>query len=126
MASNRQTALSSVRSVVVKLGTQSLTSADGRLDASFLATIAKQIATLRVRGVLMAELKLPKRPTDLAKLQAVAAIGQRRLMDAWADAFEPHAIHVGQVLLTREDIDDRTRSLNVRNTIHAIHEFGSF
>jgi len=34
-------------------------------------------------------LNLPKRPTDLAKLQAVAAVGQRRLMDAWADAFEP-------------------------------------
>jgi glutamate 5-kinase len=136
MESNRQTVLAAVRSVVVKLGTQSLTSADGRLDAAFLATIAKQIAALRVRGVLVtvvssgaigagvAELKLPKRPTDLAKLQAVAAIGQRRLMDAWADAFEPHAIHVGQVLLTREDIDDRTRFLNVRNTIHAVHELG--
>src|SRR5690242_11670289 len=121
MDTTRQQYLSTARSVVVKLGTQSLTSKDGRLDAQFLSTIARQVATLRERGVLVtvvssgaigagvAELKLPKRPTDLAKLQAVAAIGQRRLMDAWANAFEPFGIHVAQLLLTREDVDDRTR-----------------
>jgi len=136
MQSTRTQYLSNARLLVVKLGTQLLTDKAGRLDAPFLATIAKQVASLRVRGVLVTivssgaigagvgELKLPKRPTDLAKLQAVAAIGQRKLMDAWADAFEPHAIHVAQVLLTREDIDDRTRFLNVRNTIHAVHELG--
>jgi glutamate 5-kinase len=46
-------------------------------------------------------------------------------MDAWAAAFAPHALHVGQVLLTREDIDSRARFLNLRNTIHAIHELGA-
>src|SRR4051812_30172273 len=123
MDASRLTFLSTARSLVVKLGTQLLTCPDGRLDSKFLSTVATQIATLRERGVVVtivssgaigagvAELKLPKRPTDLAKLQAVAAIGQRRLMDAWADAFEPHKIHVAQVLLTREDIDDRTRFL---------------
>jgi glutamate 5-kinase len=45
-------------------------------------------------------------------------------MDLWAAAFEPHGLKVGQILLTREDIDDRTRFLNLRNTIHAIHELG--
>jgi glutamate 5-kinase len=137
METNRQQYLSAARSVVVKLGTQLLTSKDGRLDAQFLSTVAGQFAKLRERGILVtvvssgaigagvAELKLPKRPTDLAKLQAVAAVGQRRLMDAWADAFEPFGVHVAQLLLTREDIDDRTRFLNVRNTIHAVHELGS-
>jgi glutamate 5-kinase len=71
------------------------------------------------------ELGLSRRPADLGKLQAVAAVGQRRLMDAWAAAFAPHGLHVGQVLLTREDIDSRTRFLNLRNTIHAIHELGA-
>ncbi len=68
---------------------------------------------------------LGQRPTDLAKLQAVAAVGQRRLMDIWAEAFEPHRLTVAQILLTREDIDDRTRFLNLRNTISAVHEMNA-
>jgi glutamate 5-kinase len=70
-------------------------------------------------------LNLTKRPRDLAALQAVAAVGQRRLMDAWADAFEAFNLPVAQVLLTREDIDDRTRFLNLRNTVAAIHELNA-
>ena len=119
----------------MKLGTQLLSSKDRRLDTSFIATVAKQVAQLREKGIRvtivssgaigcgMAELNLPKRPTDLAKLQAVAAIGQRRLMDVWASAFAPFKLHVAQVLLTREDIDHRTRFLNLRNTLAAVHEF---
>jgi glutamate 5-kinase len=57
-------------------------------------------------------------------LQAVAAVGQRRLMDVWAAAFAKHELHVAQLLLTREDIDDRSRFLNLRNTIAAVHELG--
>jgi glutamate 5-kinase len=129
--------LSSVRTAVVKLGTQLLSDPDGRLDGAFVATVANQIAALRGRGVRVTivssgaigaglrELNLPKRPTDLAKLQAVAAVGQRRLMDVWAAAFAPHAMPVAQILLTREDVDDRARFLNVRNTIHAAHELGA-
>jgi glutamate 5-kinase len=129
--------LSSVRSVVVKLGTQLLSGKDGRLDAAFVATIATQIAGLRSNGIRitivssgaigcgMTELGLSARPTDLAKLQAVAAVGQRRLMDVWAAAFQPHHLPVAQLLLTREDIDDRTRFLNLRNTISALHEMNS-
>jgi glutamate 5-kinase len=132
----RQQHLSSARSIVVKLGTQLLTDKQGRLDQAFLSTIAAQVAKLRERriavtivssgavGAGMGELNLPKRPTDLPKLQAVAAVGQRKLMDAWADAFHPFQLHVAQLLLTREDIDDRTRFLNLRNTIHAVHELG--
>jgi glutamate 5-kinase len=46
-------------------------------------------------------------------------------MDVWAGAFSRHGIPVAQVLLTREDVDDRTRFLNLRNTINAIHELGA-
>jgi glutamate 5-kinase len=73
----------------------------------------------------LAELRLSRRPTDLAILQAVAAVGQRRLMDAWAAAFAPVKMPVAQLLLTREDVDDRGRYLNVRNTITAAHELGA-
>jgi glutamate 5-kinase len=123
--------------VVVKLGTQVLSDKDGRLDAAFIAQMAGQVADLQKRGVKVTivssgavgaglrQLNLPKRPTDLAKLQAVAAVGQPRLVDAWDEAFKPHGLHVGQILLTRDDIDHRTRFLNLRNTIHAIHELGA-
>jgi len=129
--------LASVRIVVVKLGTQLLNDREGRLDAGFVGTVAGQVAALRAKGVRVTivssgaigaglrELNLAKRPTDLAKLQAVAAVGQRRLMDVWAAAFAPHQMPVAQILLTREDVDDRTRFLNVRNTIHAAHDFGA-
>jgi glutamate 5-kinase len=133
----RRRYLAAVRSVVVKLGTQLLSDKEGRLDAAFVAGVADQVAALRQQGTQVTivssgaigaglrELKLPKRPTDLAKLQAVAAVGQRRLMDVWAEAFEKHGLPVAQILLTREDIDDRARFLNVRNTIHAIHDLGA-
>jgi glutamate 5-kinase len=131
----RRKHLASAKHVVVKLGTQLLSDKDGQLDPAFLGAVAAQVAELRGRGILVTivssgaigaglrELKLPKRPTDLGKLQAVAAVGQRRLMDAWAAAFTPHGLPVAQILLTRQDIDDRTRFLNVRNTVHAVHEF---
>jgi glutamate 5-kinase len=137
MSGIRQQHLASVRTAVIKLGTQLLSDREGRLDVEFVSTIANQVAALRERdvrvtivssgaiGAGLRELNLAKRPTDLAKLQAVAAVGQRRLMDVWAAAFAPHRMPVAQILLTREDVDDRTRFLNVRNTIHAVHDFGA-
>ncbi|MGN6725974.1 MAG: glutamate 5-kinase [Tepidisphaeraceae bacterium] len=132
-----RSSLANIHSLVVKIGTQTLSDVHKRLDTAYLRTIADQVAVLRQRtisvtlvssgavGAGMGELKLAKRPTDLGRLQAVAAIGQRRLMDAWASAFEPHGLHVGQVLLTREDIDSRQRFLNLRNTVHALHDMGA-
>jgi glutamate 5-kinase len=135
MSEQRKQALAAVRSVVVKLGSQLLTGPDGRLDNAYLASIAGQVAELKSRGVLVTivssgavaaglrELELTRRPTDLPKLQAVAAVGQRRLMDEWAYAFHP--VPVAQILLTREDIDARSRFLNLRNTILAVHDLGA-
>ena len=133
----RRQCLTPVRSVVIKLGTQLLADQEGRLDEAFLANVAAQVAGVRQRGIQVTvvssgaigaglrELGLPKRPSDLARLQAVAAVGQRRLMDAWGVAFAPYKLPVAQILLTREDIEHRARFLNLRNTIHAIHELGA-
>lgn len=133
----RKQYLSAVKSVVVKLGTQLLSDPQKGLDTAFLGAVANQVMNLRQRGISVTivssgavgaglkELSLAKRPTDLAQLQAVAAVGQRKLMDAWASACAGHNVPVAQILLTREDIDSRTRFLNLRNTIHAIHEFGA-
>ena len=137
MNTTRSQYLSTVRTMVIKLGTQVLSDDQGKLDAPFLGSIATQVASLSRRGIRvtlvssgalgagLGELKLAKRPTDLGQLQAVAAVGQRRLMDTWAAAFTPHNLPVAQLLLTREDIDDRTRYLNVRNTINSVHELGA-
>ena len=136
MSADRAELLSKVRTLVVKLGTQVLSDAENRLDPPFLASIARQVAALRSRGIHvtivssgaagagLAELGLAKRPSDLAQLQAVAAVGQRRLMDAWAAAFAPLDLKVAQILLTRDDFDSRTRFLNLRNTVLACHEMG--
>ncbi len=137
MSFDRSAHLAEVRSVVVKLGTQVLSDPQNRLDPTFLASIAGQVAGLHARGIRLtivssgaagagiAELGLPARPTDLSQLQAVAAVGQRKLMDAWAQAFAPVGLKVAQILLTRDDIDHRGRFLNLRNTIHACHELGA-
>ena len=137
MPQTRKKYLSNVRSMVVKLGTQLLSDSQKRLDAAFLSQMAQQVQTLRQRGIRvtlvssgavgsgMRVLNLPTRPDNLATLQAVAAIGQPHLMDAWARAFEPMKLSVAQLLLTREDIDDRRRFLNIRNTIHAVHDLGA-
>jgi glutamate 5-kinase len=137
MDSHRKNLLPSVQTLVIKLGTQLLSANDGQLNVSYLSTIAEQVAALHERkirvtivssgaiGAGLRELNLHARPTDLAKLQAVAAVGQRKLMDGWDDAFKPFKMPVAQMLLTREDIDARTRFLNLRNTIHATHELGA-
>ncbi len=133
----RQHTLASARRIVVKLGTQVITSHDPAqpgLDQKYLSSMAGQVATLRQQGFEVtivssgaigagcAEIDLDKRPRYVAQQQAVAAIGQRRLMTRMHDAFAPHDLQVGQVLLTRDDFDDRTRFLNIRNCIAELHK----
>jgi glutamate 5-kinase len=136
----RQTVLTSARRVVVKIGTQLLTAEDGdrpSLDAGFIRRIARQVVQLRKQGrqvTLVSSgavgagcvaLGIKKRPSDLAELQAVAAVGQRQLMTEWHKAFHRYKMGVGQVVLTRTDFDDRVRFLNIRNCVNKLHELGS-
>jgi len=136
----RQTVLTKARSVVVKIGTQLLTLEDGdkpSLDSGFIRRIAKQVAQLRKEGRQVTlvssgavgagcvSLGIKKRPTDLAELQAVAAVGQRQLMTEWHKAFAKYDLCVGQVVLTRTDFDDRARFLNIRNCINKLHDLNS-
>ena len=125
------------RVIVVKLGTNLVTDAGRRPDAAVLGGIARQVGELFKQGRRVAivssgavgagtaVLGLDRRPTDLAELQAVAAAGQPVLMKAWAEAFAPVRLQVGQVLITREDADDRGRFLNFRNTVAALWRLGA-
>ena len=115
--------------VVVKVGTRVLTLADGTLNYPRIERLAEEIHTVAAAGrkvVLvssgavgagMSLLKLTSRPTDLAKLQAVAAVGQAHLIQTYDRTFVKHGRRAAQVLLTADDVSHRTRYLNVRNTL---------
>lgn len=68
----------------------------------------------------MARLQLAGRPRSIPQKQAAAAVGQSLLMHTYAEAFDPHRLLVAQVLLTRDDLRDRARYLNARNTFAAL------
>jgi glutamate 5-kinase len=130
----RQEIMSSAELVVVKVGTRVLTHTDGTLDKDRVADIAGQLAALWQSGkkcVLVSSgavgaglgrMGLKKRPTDLAQLQAAAAIGQSHLIETYNRALEPHNLHAAQILLTADDLKDRSRYLNIRNTLFALFE----
>jgi glutamate 5-kinase len=64
------------------------------------------------------------RPRALHELQAMAAIGQMGLVQAYESAFQAHALHTAQVLLTHEDLTSRVRYLNARSTLRTLLDFG--
>ncbi|MDX1944838.1 MAG: glutamate 5-kinase [Pirellulaceae bacterium] len=123
--------------VVVKVGTRVLTTPEGTLNHERIDRLAEEIHAISAAGrrvVLVSSgavgagislLGLKARPTDLAKLQAVAAVGQGHLIQSYDRTFAKHGRRAAQVLLTREDVDDRIRYLNVRNTLLSILELGA-
>ena len=128
--------LARARRLVVKLGTSSITSDAGVPDRERMRAIATQLIELRRQGAEvvvvssgsiaagMDALHLERRPTDMPTLQAAAAVGQRRLMDLWAELLEP-AFPVAQVLLTQADIVARSHYVNARNTLGRLLELGA-
>jgi glutamate 5-kinase len=125
------------KTVVVKVGTRVLTHADGSLDHGQVTSIAEQVVHLMEEdrhvvlvssgavGAGIGRLGLDERPADLAHLQAVAAVGQSRLIESYNRALEAHGRHAAQILLTADDLNDRTRYLNVRNTLLALFQYGA-
>jgi len=115
--------------LVVKLGTGVLTDSRKQPDPAQLEQIVAQFAALRKSGkevvivtsgavgAGMGAVGLEKRPTDLAELQACAAVGQPRLMATYAELFARHGLLVAQVLLTHDDLEHHERHLNARNTL---------
>lgn len=62
----------------------------------------------------------PELPKTLASKQMLAAVGQSQLIRVWENVFDIYNIHIGQMLLTRADLDDRERFLNARDTLDAL------
>lgn len=122
--------------VVLKVGSSSLLAEDGTLSDEAVARTAGQVADLWEAGhpcALVSSgavaaglpvLGLTERPTDIAGLQAAAAVGQGRLMERYARAFEAMGRPVGQVLLTREVLSRRSQYLNAREALNRMLEMG--
>ncbi|MBM4068570.1 MAG: glutamate 5-kinase [Planctomycetes bacterium] len=132
----RQEVIAMAHTVVVKVGTNVLTAADGTLDPVRLQGLSDQVARLMRAGrkvVLVSSgaigagvgrLGLKRRPIDLRHLQACAAVGQGFLMRAYQECLATHGLNAAQILLTAGDFDSRGRYLNARNTIHTLFEWG--
>lgn len=122
---------------VVKVGTRVLTRPDGLLNQERIATLCEELhqviesgrkvvlVSSGAVGAGMGQLGLAKRPRDLAQLQAVAAVGQTNLVQAYDRELRRHGRHAAQVLLIADDLDHRTRYLNIRNTILALLDYNA-
>jgi glutamate 5-kinase len=129
-------AIAGARRWVVKVGS-SLVTANGRgIDHAAVARWAEEIAELRRTGkevVLvssgaiaegMKRLGWSSRPAAMHELQAAAAVGQMGLVQAYEAAFARFGLHTAQILLTHEDLADRTRYLNARSTLFTLLALG--
>jgi len=133
---DRAKVLSSSRRIVVKIGSRVITSSKNELDLSLIESLVKEIETLYKKnhqiiivtsGAIAAglkDLKLGSRPTDLPLKQAASAVGQVKLMHSYSAAFKKYNIPTAQILLTREDLQNRHRYLNARNTMLRLLEKG--
>ncbi len=130
--------LVSARRVIVKVGSSLLVdAASGRLNRSWLLTLAQDVARLRGRGqeVLLVssgaialgrrQLDLPAGRLRLEESQAAAAVGQIRLAHAWKEVLEEYGLTVAQILLTLGDTEERRRYLNARSTIGTLLRLGA-
>lgn len=124
------------KKIVIKIGTNTLSDEKGLVDKVYLEKFVQQIITLaklgkqvvivtsgaRIAGV--ATLGKWKLKEDVHYKQALCAIGQVELMDAYRKVFNEHDIHVGQMLFTKEDFKDYNRTLNIRNTLFTLIDEG--
>ncbi len=125
----RSEIIKDVTRIVVKLGTGVLTDNRKQPDLAQMEQLVAQVAEQRQAGrevVLvssgavgagMGVLGYEKRPSDLAELQACAAVGQSRLMAIYEKLFGAHHLAVAQILLTHDDLQHHERHLNARNTL---------
>ncbi len=123
--------LARARRVVVKVGTRLVAGRDSDVDEDFLGSLAEQVARLRQRGVevvivtsgavhLGRRILGSQKRGSISQRQAMAAVGQPELMRHYIEALRRHGIVAAQMLLTADDMTDRERYLNVRNTLETL------
>ena len=131
--SDRKPYLQKVRRLVVKVGSAVLTK-DGGLKGDLVESLARQVAKARARGIDVAvvssgaiaagrgKLGLKEKPRTIPMKQAAAAAGQSVLMHHYEKAFQGANTRTAQILLTQDDLSDRQRFLNARNTLLTLFE----
>ena len=130
--------MASARRIVVKIGSSSLTTAVGGLDADRVDALVDVIAKVRESAAKeivlvssgaiaagLAPLGLGKRPRDLARQQAAASVGQGLLVARYTASFARYGVRVGQVLLTTDDISRRAHYRNAYRTLEKLLSMGA-
>lgn len=124
------------RKIVIKIGSNTLSNEDGTINHDFTEELCKQVSFLMEQGKQVAIVTSGariagisrtnkwSRKEDMNYKQALCAIGQVELMSAYNSHFSEHGIFIGQLLLTREDFFDKTRTLNIRNTLFTLVDEG--
>ncbi|OOF05864.1 glutamate 5-kinase [Salinivibrio sp. MA440] len=124
------------QTLVVKLGTSVLTGGSTRLDQAHMVELVRQCARLRQQGhqvIIVSSaaiaagrehLGYPVLADTVANKQMLAAVGQCRLIQTWEHLFSLYGFQVGQMLLTRADLEHRERFLNARDMLHALLDNG--
>ncbi|MFP3991309.1 glutamate 5-kinase [Streptomyces sp. E11-3] len=137
MSGARQS-VTDARRIVVKIGSSSLTTATGGLDADRVDALVDVLAKVRSGGekeiVLvssgaiaagLAPLGLRRRPRDLARQQAAASVGQGLLVARYTASFARYGVRVGQVLLTSDDMARRAHHRNASQTLDQLFAMGA-
>ncbi len=136
-SNDRTEIFSRCRRLLIKVGSAVLTGPKG-LDRVMIHRLSDQVAELRERNAKMEVLivssgavasgmrrmGITERPRTIPQKQAAAAVGQGALMEAWEGAFDKYDLLVAQVLLTSEDLANRHRYLNARNTLETLLGWG--
>ena len=136
MDKDSRSTLKKCRRVLIKIGSKVLNTGSGlnnrvidRLcdDLSLLRDQGREFALVSSGAIAegTAIMRLKNNGVTLSKKQALAAIGQGSLIRAYTDAFKRYGYTAAQILITREDLDDRLRYLNIRNTFTALFEYGA-
>ena len=124
--------ISGAKRIVIKVGTSTVTYENGSIHFQNIERLAWEISGLMNQGkevilvtsgaigVGVGRLRLPERPVEMGEKQAVAAIGQCELMNIYSRCFSEYSYMVGQVLLTKDDLDDEITRENITNTFSAL------
>lgn len=134
---NRKEYIEKSRKIVLKLGTKVLLNHYQSINKRSVKRLVEDIAFLREQdyefsivssgavGFGMSILDVEKRPTTLKRVQALASVGQNILMDKWTNLFRTKNIHVGQILLTYDIIENRQRFLYARDCLKSLIGYGA-
>ncbi len=128
--------IKNIKRIIIKIGSSSLCQETGYIDKQKILYLVMQIAKLIENGYSvvvvssgaisagMGFMELPRKPETLPQKQALAAIGQAKLMQIYEELFQLFHLKCAQVLLNHGDFDDRQRLLNLSHTMNALMKYG--